>query len=270
MNVLHTMPPPREREGLHVSVSQVKSYQICPAKYAHHYVRGTLPTHRAVSLAFGTAVHAALATFYEAQMNGRRLTVEEVQAAFSDRWSVELRDDLPLHFDDGQSADDVRDQGVAMMEVFCRDGFMPDQVLAVELPFRVNLPDPDTGEILDIALVGAIDMVAAHQGRTIVVEHKTAARRFDQTRLTYDFQPSAYLYAARFLNLPADPTAIFQVLLKTKKPAVDVLPVTRNETARMEMLDTFAQVLKGIEAGAFPRNRGWACSDCEFRRVCDR
>ncbi len=62
MNVLHSVPPPREREGLHVSVSQVRGYQICPAKYAHHYVRGTLPTHRAVSLAFGARRQLHLTT----------------------------------------------------------------------------------------------------------------------------------------------------------------------------------------------------------------
>ncbi len=268
MNVLHSLPPPREREGLHVSVSQVKSYQLCPAKYRHRYVAGTEPSHRPVSLAFGTAVHAALATFYEGLMNGRRLPVEEVQAAFADRWAVETQDDLPLLFDDGVAEGDVKDQGIALLGAFIQQGFMPEHVLAVELPFQVDLPDPDTGEMLDIDLVGAIDLVAVHQGRTIICEHKTAARRFAEDRLLYDFQPTAYLYAARLLRLPPDPTAIFQVLLKTKKPVVDVISVTRTASAQLEMLETFAHVLKGIEAGAFPRNRGWACAVCEFRRAC--
>ena len=256
------------RQGLHVSVSQVKSWLMCPRKYQFQYVLGAEPEHRPVALALGTAVHRALEAFYEhLQVHHAPPSVEAVATAFVDRWAVEVRDPLPLRFDDGQDADGVKDQGVALLEAFCRQGFMPDEVLAVEQPFAVELVDPATAEVCDIPLIGAIDLVARHQGRVWLVEHKTAARRFTADRIAYDFQPTCYLLAARTLGLE-HPAAAFQVLLKTRKPTVETIPLNRTDNDENEMIDTFLHALRGIEAGAFPRNRGWSCADCQFKGAC--
>jgi CRISPR/Cas system-associated exonuclease Cas4 (RecB family) len=268
MSIIRTEPLANLRQGLHVSVSQIKSWLMCPRKYAHSYVWGTAPAHRPVALAFGTAVHRALEMFYERLRDaGSKPPVDEVQTAFVDRWAVEVRDALPLLFDEGQSADQAKDLGVAMLGAFYQQGFVPDQVLAVEQPFGIELPDPETGGVMDIPLVGAIDLVARHQGRVWLIEHKTAARRFTPDRITWDFQPTSYLLAARSLGLD-NPAAAFQILLKTKKPSCETIPLTRDQASEIEMLDTFKHALKGIEAGAFPRNRGWGCADCPFKHRC--
>jgi len=256
------------RQGLHVSVSQVKSWLMCSRKYQFQYVLGAEPAHRPVALAFGTAVHRALESFYERlRDDGRQPSVDEVQTAFVDRWAVEVSDPLPLLFDDGQDAGQVRDLGVSLMGAFCQQGFVPDEVLAVEQPFAMELVDPQTAEVCDIPLIGAIDLVARHQGRVWLVEHKTAARRFTPDRIAYDFQPTCYLMASRTLGLD-HPAAAFQILLKQKKPAVETIPLTRTENDESEMIDTFLHALRGIEAGAFPRNRGWGCADCQFKGRC--
>lgn len=256
------------RQGLHVSVSQVKSWLMCGRKYQFQYVLGAEPEHRPVALAFGTAVHRALEAFYEhLQAHPAPPPVEAVATAFVDRWVVEVRDPLPLRFDDGQDADGVKDMGIALMGAFCQQGFVPDEVLAVEQPFAMELVDPQTAEVCDIPLVGAIDLVARHQGRVWLVEHKTAARRFTPDRIQYDLQISAYVATARTLGLD-HPAAAFQILLKTKKPTVETIPLNRTENDEHEMIDTFLHALRGIEAGAFPRNRGWACGDCPFKRAC--
>jgi len=256
------------RQGLHVSVSQVKSWLMCPRKYQLQYVLGAEPEHRPVALAMGTAVHRALEAFYEhLQVHHAPPPVEAVQTTFVDRWAVEVRDPLPLRFDDGQDAGQVRDLGVALLDAFCQQGFVPDDVLAVEQPFAVELVDPATADVCDIPLIGAIDLVARHQGRVWLIEHKTAARRFTPDRIAYDFQPTCYLAAGRTLGLD-HPAAAFQVLLKQKKPAVETTPLNRTDNDEAEMIDTFLHALRGIEAGAFPRNRGWACGDCQFKGRC--
>lgn len=268
MNAIRNTALADLRQGLHVSVSQVKSWLMCPRKYQFQYVLGAEPAHRPVALAFGTAVHRALESFYERlRDDGRKPSVDEVQTAFVDRWAVEVRDPLPLRYDDGQDADGLKDMGVALLDAFCRQGFVPDEVLAVEQPFAMELVDPQTGEVCDIPLVGAIDLVARHQGRVWLIEHKTAARRFTADRIAYDFQPTCYLHAARDLGLD-NPAAAFQILLKQKKPTVETIPLTRTENDVNEMIDTFLHALRGIEAGAFPRNRGWACGDCQFKHRC--
>jgi putative RecB family exonuclease len=263
------LPPLADlRHGLHVSVSQIKSYLSCARKYQYQYVLGIEPAHRPVALAFGTAVHRALEAFYELlQAHGQKPPIDEVQSAFVDRWGVETRDPLPLMFDEGQTADQAKDLGVAMLGAFYQQGFVPDEVIAVERPFGIELVDPETAEVCDIPMVGAIDLVARHQGRVWLIEHKTAARRFTPDRIQYDFQPSCYVHAAPSLGLD-NPTAAFQILLKTKKPTCETIPLNRNQASVNEMIDTVLHALRGIEAGAFPRNRGWACIDCPFKHRC--
>jgi len=190
-----------------------------------------------------------------------------VQAAFSDRWEVELRDSLPIQYKPCEDAGTTKDLGIAMLKRFCEKGFVPNKVVAVEQPFSVAIPDPDTGVILEEALVGAIDLVAEHQGRTVIVEHKTAARRFAQDRLQYDLQPTAYQFASRELGI-RNPGLAFQVLLKTKSPQVEFTTVTRTKEQEIEMLSTYTQVLKAVAQGVFWRNRGWMCGDCQFKYRC--
>ena len=268
MTALKAVPLEKLRQRLHVSVSQVNTYLLCPEKYKHSYVVGTSPSHRPAALSFGSAVHHALATFYGfLKAHNKRPSTGRIQAAFSDRWDVELRDSLPIQYKSGEDAGKVKDMGVAMLKEFCEDGFVPDSVVAVEQPFSVALPDPETGVILEEALVGAIDLVAEHEGRTVIVEHKTAARKYAQDRLQYDLQPTAYQFAARELGIRS-PGLAFQVLLKTKSPQVEFSTVTRTKEQEKEMLSTYTQVLRAIAQGIFWKNRAWMCADCQFKYRC--
>lgn len=158
-------------------------------------------------------------------------------------------------------------QPILLLATFCQQGFVPDEVLAVEQPFSMDLVDPETDEVCDLPLVGAIDLVARHQGRVWLIEHKNAARRFTADRIAYDFQPTSYLLAARNLGLP-NPASAFQILLKTKKPACETIPLTRTQAAEHEFVDTALMALEGVEAGSFPRNRGWGCADCPHKSHC--
>jgi len=269
MTALKAVPLEKLRQRLHVSVSQVNTYLLCPMKYRHSYVVGTPPSHRPSALGFGSAIHHALAVFYGfLKAHGKKPSQRPVQAAFSDRWEVELRDSLPIQFKSGDDAGKVKDLGVAMLKRFCEDGFIPDKVLAVEQPFSVAIPDPDNGVILEEALVGAIDLVAEHQGKTIIVEHKTAARKFAQDRLQHDLQPTAYQFASRELGIH-NPGLAFQILLKTRTPRVEFSAITRTREQESEMLSTYTQVLKAIAQGIFWKNRGWMCGDCQFGYRCE-
>ena len=53
----------------HVSVSAISCYLRCSRQFEHRYLRRTQPSHRAAALAFGTAIHTALALFYSRIMD---------------------------------------------------------------------------------------------------------------------------------------------------------------------------------------------------------
>ena len=268
MTALRALPLEKLRQGLHVSVSQVNTYIMCAEKYRHSYVVGTPPSHRPAALGFGSAIHHALAVFYGfIKAHGKKPSQGRIQAAFSDRWEVELRDSLPIQYKAGEDAGKVKDMGIAMLKTFCEDGFTPDKVVAVEQPFSVTLPDPETGVILEEALVGAIDLLCEHKGQVVIVEHKTAARKYTHDRLQHDLQPTAYQFAARELGI-SNPGLAFQVLLKTRSPQVEFTTITRSKEHEEEMLSTYTQVLTAVAQGLFWKNRGWMCGDCQFKYRC--
>ena len=269
MTALKALPLEKLRQRLHVSVSQVNTYLMCPEKYKHSYVVGTPPSHRPAALGFGSAIHHALAVHYGfLKAHGKKPSPGRIQAAFSDRWEVELRDSLPILYKNGEDAGKVKDLGVSMLKRFCENGFVPEKVVAVEQPFSVEIHDPETGVVLEEALVGAIDLLCEHKGQVIITEHKTAARKFASDRLMHDLQPTAYQFAARELGI-RNPGLAFQVLLKTRSPQVEFTTVTRSQDQEKEMLSTYTQVLKAVAQGIFWKNRGWMCGDCQFKYRCD-
>jgi hypothetical protein len=270
MSAFRAQPLEELRARPHTSVSAISCYVRCPAAYEHRYLLRTPPSHRPAALAFGSAVHSALAVFYEhLRDHGEKPPVEQLHDTFSGRMDVEVADtSIPLKFDEGQDAGQQKDLGVAMLTAFHEQGLVPDgRVVGVEVPFSVDVADPETGVVGEVPLVGAVDAIVVHGGRHLLLEHKTAAKRFTKDRLEYDFQPSAYVHASRSLGI-LRPGVAFQVLLKGRRPSVEVLPLVRTDAHVLEMLAAVTAVQRGIAAGVFFRNRGWACSDCGFGYRC--
>jgi hypothetical protein len=137
----------------------------------------------------------------------------------------------------------------------------------VEHSFNVAIHDPDTGELLDEALLGTMDLVAVENGLRIIVEHKSAARKWTADQLRYDHQATGYKLAARQAGM-GDVGVRFQIITKGRSPQLQVADVQRDERDEDDFLRTAAGVLRAIDAGvAFPV-RGWACRSCPYSHAC--
>jgi putative RecB family exonuclease len=253
--------------GLHVSVSQLKCFIRCSRQYQLKYVLGIAPAFVPVALAFGSAIHAVLAAYYHAMQAGSTLPLDELQAIFRGAWAEMASGPIPLGINDEPDGD-VVDRGLAMLRAFyTRATAQHVEVEAVERSFSVELHDPDSGEVLDERLVGAFDLVVRDAGRPIIIEHKTAARRWTDDQLRYDLQPTAYRMAARLIGL-GDVGLRLQVLTKTKSPALHIEEIDRRASDEDDFLRTVLGVLRAIDAGAFYPLRGWACRGCQFAYEC--
>ena len=142
------------------------------------------------------------------------------------------------------------------------------EVEFVEHAFSVGIHAPDTGQALEERLNGVVDLVIIEDGHRIICEHKTSARRYSQSQMTVDFQPTAYLFAAQQLGWGQEIGLRYQVLTKTKAPALQIENVVRDEQATDDFLRTVLGVLRAIDAGAFFPIRGWACKSCPFGYSC--
>ena len=260
-------------DGLYISVSQVKTYLLCPRKYELHYIRGEPPAFLPVALAFGSAFHSALAAYYgEIMATGEPLRRDLALDVFRDAWAKAVDGPVPLQADeeeDEKGADQVVDKGVSMLHAFYdHAGKAPaSQVDAVEQSFSVSIHDPETGEVFEEQLVGAIDLVLREEGRPVIVEHKTAAKKYGVDQLRFDIQPTAYQLAAREMGL-GEVGIRYQVVTKTKVPAVQVADVMRDAQDEDDFLRIVGGVLRAIDAGVSYPVRGWQCRTCPYEHAC--
>jgi hypothetical protein len=176
-----------------------------------------------------SAFHEALAGYYnEIKVSGAPLRRDLVLDVFRAAWAKAAEGDVPLQADeDDADPGAMIDKGVSMLHAFYEQAGTPT-VEAVEHGFTITLHDVDTGEPLEEQLVGTMDLLVREEDRVVVVEHKTAARKYTEDQLRYDIQPTAYQIAARESGL-GDVGLRFQVVTKTKVPAVQVVDIQRDE-----------------------------------------
>ena len=257
--------------GLYTSVSQVKTWLKCPRQFELKYVRGVEPAFVPVNLAFGSAIHEALAAYYgEIKASGGPLRRDLLLDVFRSAWERAREGAVPLQVEEeGEEVSQVVDKGVSLLHAFYDHAGRspPLRVEAVEMPFTVPLRDPDTKELQEEALTGFIDLLVNNGGRRTVYEHKTSSRRYGEDQLRFDLQVSAYKLAAREAGL-GEVALRFQVLVKTKVPAVQVADVTRDAQDEDDFVRTAIGVLRAIDAGISYPIRGWACRSCPYRRAC--
>lgn len=252
-------------DTLHVSVSQIKAWLRCPRQYELRYVRGEAPELVPKALVFGSAFHAALATHYMAiKETGKAPSMEELLECFRSTWAEKANGGVPLEADDDD--DDPLDLAVRMLSTLAVNDNV--EVLAVEEPISAALHSPDTGELLEERLTGFIDLVVMEDGRPVVVEHKTSGKKYGHDQLNHDIQLSAYQLAMVQRGW-SEVGLRFQVFTKTKKPAVQVEDVVRDEHDEDDFLRTAVGVLRAIDAGVFFPLRGWQCRSCPYRRRCE-
>ena len=252
----------------HVSASAIGTWIRCPRQYGFKYVDRRTPESKASALSFGGAVHHALAFYYGKLRDiEAEPTADELAAVFRDEWVKQLDTDLPVLFGDKEDEGSLTDMGVKMLAVFLEKAQLPAEVVEVEMPFSIELTDPETGEELP-RLVGVLDAVVKDRdGKFRVLEHKTAARRWAPDKLAFDLQLTAYSMVAPQIGL-ADAQVTVQLLLKQKTPDFEVLHAVRTDADRRDFMDTAVGVLRAVRAGAFHPIRDWQCRGCAYAAQC--
>lgn len=252
------------RSKPHLSVHSLKTFLDCPRKWMLKYVDGVRPAFRPVALVLGSALHEGVGLAFTKPTASRA----EVQDVVKTRLIAELHaDGPPVLLEDDETEEDLVTQAHAMLEVLLDDLPRPDRVLGVEVPFRLELFDPDTGEKLDRPLVGAIDLVTSETGRVVYTELKSAKRRWSEDQVEYDLQLTAYGQALRDQGCRA-PKPRLAVVTKTKVPGVQIESPHRGRLHERDLAAVASSVLRAVKAGVDHPVRSWACKTCPFAVAC--
>jgi PD-(D/E)XK nuclease superfamily len=150
----------------HTSISQLKTYVQCPRKYFIQYIKRALPAFRPLALVFGSAWHETIAAHLSRSRQDHQVPVDELRAHLRDGLVRGVdRNDIPVLFEEEeQDIGAVIDVAMRMLDVFLTRVPLPEQVNGVEVPFRLKLVHPVTGEVHPRPLVGAIDAIVEDRG----------------------------------------------------------------------------------------------------------
>jgi len=258
---------PFNPSDLHVSFSQISSYLICPQRFDFQYVRGLPPAHRSSDLVFGSAVHAALADYHRVLAAGRKLPADEVTSQFDRSFADESSRPIPVLWADDGAPEKLSSLGRELVSKYVEKVDV-HQVLAVEQAFSVPASERPPGFAFSEQLVGVVDLVERDaNGATYITEFKTAAKKWDSTRIRYDLQLGVYAAIRSALGFP-DARLRLRVFLKTKKPSIETYEPTRDASQIAEAGKVISLVLRAVDHGVFYPLRGWACSTCPYRSLC--
>jgi len=257
------------RRDFHTSVAAIETYRQCSKKFELHYLRKVPPEHRPVQLAFGSAVHAGLSIFYESLKNSRlKPSLDELQAGFVESWKDQLDSGQPILMGESDTPESLERLGLDMIRVFHESAPVPYRVLGSEEAFSVELDDVVSGRVFEERLVGSFDGVAEDEpGNHVVIEIKTASRRWSMQRLQDDLQLSAYSWVAPLVGLK-NVSICLLILIKSTPPKLEIFHPRRDKKDHQMFLNVAAGVLRGIRAGAFYQALDWRCKTCPYHQSC--
>lgn len=110
-------------------------------------------------------------------------------------------------------------------------------------------------------------VVADSNGNPVIVDWKTACRKWQEGKEHKDGQATLYTYAYRQMT---GRTAGFRydVVTKGKQIAVNSLPTIRTDEDTGRTIRVYQSVERGINAGVFIPNESFFCEGCEFGGAC--
>ncbi len=241
----------------HLSVSQVKTYLLCPLKYFYRYVQ-RLPAPKSPELSLGIAVHSALEVNFTQKIQSKEdLPLVQVTDAFSDAWKAELPETA---FDEGEKPGQIQDEGVRIV------GHYHATVSPAIQPKRVEERFELAFENVPYTFVGRVDLVDV-QDR--IVDHKTTKRAPTPEQVAQDLQLTAYSLAHHVLEQRPEAGLRLDVMVRTKTPRIVQLPTTRTPQDHARFLKLLGHVAKGIQSALFYPNPNFTCPSCPYRQQCD-
>jgi putative RecB family exonuclease len=249
-----------------LSASAIQLYLTCSLKYRFQYVDRLPRLTLSENQAFGTAIHAALNWLHKARKRGHNPPLAEVLQVFDGDWYAQTQaEGTRVTFGDDGDASALGYKGRELLSQYYH--LPPGQVRDSEVWFTLPLVNPATGEVLDVPVRGAMDLIETDD---TIVEFKAPKRAPALSDLPDDIQVTIYAYAYEklFGRLPKEIRKVS--LVRTKQPRIEPQITGRTQKDFERLFHLGREVVRAVRAGAFLPSRGcWLCADCEYRQDCD-
>ncbi len=243
-----------------LSYSQINTYLTCPLRYKLHYVDLIPPAFTSAALVFGSAVHEAVAAYYQSRLEGDELRPDQMVDVYRESWRV--AENVKSFNGDGEES--LLQKAKQLIEVFHGETNPNVTVLGVEEFFEIQLA-PEVPP-----LHGYNDLIEENEdGRVPVADLKTASKKLADSAVHSNMQLTAYSLGARALGFDSEHlTMRLDVLTKTKSPELVRYETTRTEAERQRFVKLVKKVWAAIENHAFFPREDWHCAQCAWADHC--
>ena len=246
------------------SPSKLKEYQICPRRYAFHYIERIPRERTSVEALLGVCVHAALEALYQNLQNGRLMTILEVLGVYDAEWERRWNSEAIAVFEPGLSGEHYRAVGREALTLYdaAHRPFAEDKTVAVEC--RVGFPLLAGGEIYRIE--GFVDRLAlASDGAFEIHDYKTSRSLPEQSELEADWQLALYDAAVRHAWPDTKTVRLRWHYLRFGKTLGVAKTVPELDSLKKDVARLILEI-KGDRRFAPQKNA--LCPRCEYRAIC--
>jgi len=252
------------------SQSRVGLFLLCSLKYAFSYVHKVEPEFTPLALVFGSAIHRTLEMMAHARKDGAPMSESDCKGLFAEIWKRQLHEEKDIRYGDGKDAEACLDQGQGIIGVFHANTDPEEEVLRVSEAMAVPLVSSSGDIVLDDPLIGELDvLVRDRDGNKLIVDWKTAARKWPKGKANGEIQPTAMIYS--YLQQHGEcPGFRYDIGIKTKTPGFQQESTTRCPDDFDRMIWLIQGIEKAINADAFLPQKGFMCPSCQYAGACAR
>jgi putative RecB family exonuclease len=219
------------------------------------------PEFTPASLAFGSAVHEAVAAYHGSRLEGEPLKPDQMLDVFRQAWRSLEAD---VKFFNGDNAASLETKAQQLLSVFHESVDHTVTILGVEERFEMPLGNGTP------PLVGFIDLIEQKPDGTVVIaDLKTASKRPTDFQVHNNMQLTAYSLGAGALGFDSSSIELrLDILLKTKNPELVRCTTLRIDRNRQRFIKLAHEVWHGIQSGiSFPKE-DWHCAQCAYAQQC--
>jgi RecB family exonuclease len=249
-----------------LSPTRIVTALSCPRKYKLRYIDGLEPAKMPSMLAFGRAIHAAIAAAYARQ--NAPLDTTEVSERFAAHFK--FLDEQGISYKEKESYEDLEAKGRALAALWWetyRDDVLSAKVLSLESAIG---HDVEVG----LAIHGYPDVIEERDGLVYIGDHKTVAGwgESDEILMAKSVQLTMYAYLCRQVHGRLPDKLYITVLKKTKEPQV-FRYFTERTAAEVDALEDYVRGIADLirfheENDKYPKNYSRECSWCGFNALC--
>lgn len=250
------------------SYSRISCYLNCSLQFYFRYLVDIEETLVSSNLILGSGVHLGHEMIYAGMKQGKLPTLKEVKEGVEE--DIRIREHIApeVKYCIGDDLEKLVAQALGLTELlYNKITVNPEPVVSVNEREIVDLVDHRGKYVGKLQVI--YDLIVGNGDGETIVDLKTAKQKYSESKITWDAQPTCYMYVRR-ATTGKTPGFRYDILYKKKKsPDFDSIPVFRGQGDFDRLIGIVRGVDRGVRKGVFlPNRNSMFCASCGWEPYC--